>query len=163
MIQIRRIEPDEVPAAKRLIYRVAHVVFNDARPLEESIACFESRGELKDMNDIQQTYFDNGGIFLVMSDEDQLIGTGAICKLEDKTCELKRLWLLNEYHGKGLGYRMMQELLSFAREKGYERIRLETDPVYQERAVEFYKRLGFYEVPIPNATDDEDILMEMIL
>ncbi|MCI0554028.1 MAG: GNAT family N-acetyltransferase [Anaerolineae bacterium] len=161
MIQIRRIEPDEVPAAKRLIYRVAHVVFNDARPLEESMAYGESNGWLKDMNDIQQTYFDNDGIFLVMTDDDQLIGTGAIRKLEDKICELKRLWLLTEYHNKGLGYRMMQELLSFAREKGYERIRLETDAVNQKRAVEFYKRLGFYE--IPNATDDEDILMELPL
>lgn len=163
MFQIRRIEPDEVPAAKRLIYRVAHVVFNDARPLEESIAYFESRGQLEDMDDIQEAYFDNDGLFLVMTDNHQLIGTGAIRKHEDKICELKRLWLLPEYHNKGLGYRMMQELLSFAKEKGYERIRLETDPIHQKRAVEFYKRLGFYEIPILNATDNEDILMEMSL
>ena len=163
MIRIRRIEPDEALAAKQLIYGVAHVIFNDSGSLEESIAYHESRGELKDMDDIQHKYFDNDGIFLVMTNDDQLIGTGAIRKFADNICELKRLWLLNEYHGKGLGYRMMQELLLFAREKGYERIRLETDPVYQKRAVEFYKRLGFYEVPIPNATDDEDILMEMSL
>lgn len=163
MIEIRRIKPEEVTVAKRVIYSVAHEIFNDARPLEESIAYGESKGWLKDMNDIQQTYFDNGGIFLVMTDEDQLIGTGAIRKLEDKICELKRLWLLTEYHRKGLGYRIMQELLSFAKEKGYERIRLETDPVYQKRAVQFYKRLGFYEIPVPNATDDEDILMELYL
>ena len=163
MIKIRRIEPDEAPAAKQLIYRVAHIIFNDSGPLEESIAYHESRGELQDIDNIQNKYFDNDGIFLVMTDDDQLIGTGAIRKLEDRACELKRLWLLSEYHGKGLGYQMMQELLSFAREKGYERIRLETDPVYQKRAVEFYKRLGFFEVPIPNATEDEDILMEMPL
>ncbi len=163
MIQIRRIKPDEWLVAKQLIYRVAHAVFNDARVLEESIAYGESHGWLKDMDNIQEAYFDNAGIFLVMTNEDQIISTGAIRKFEDNICELKRLWLLPEYHGKGLGYRMMQELLSFAREKGYERIRLETDPVYQKRAVEFYKRLGFYEIPIPDATDDEDILMEMSL
>lgn len=163
MITIRRIEPDEWTTAKQLIYRVAHAIFNDARPLQESMAYGESNGWLKDMNDIQQTYFNSDGIFLVMADENQLIGTGAIRKFEDKICELKRLWLLPDYHGKGLGNRMMQELLLFAREKGYERIRLETDPVYQKRAVEFYKRLGFYEVPIPNAAEDEDILMEMSL
>ena len=163
MITIRRIEPDEWTIAKQLIYRVAHKIFNDARPLEESIAYGESNGWLKDMNDIQHIYFDNDGIFLVITQENQLIGTGAIRKFENKICELKRLWLLPDYHGKGLGYRMTQELLLFAREKGYERIRLETDPIYQKRAVEFYKRLGFYEVPIPNATDDEDILMEMYL
>ena len=163
MITIRRIERGEWAIAKQLIYRVAHKIFNDARPLEDSMAYGESNGWLKDMNDIQQTYFNNDGIFLVMTDENQLICTGAIRKFEDKICELKRLWLLPDYHGKGLGYRMMQELLVFARETGYERIRLETDPVYQKRAVKFYKQLGFYEVPIPNATEDEDILMEMSL
>jgi putative acetyltransferase len=163
MITIRRIERDEWAIAKQLIYRVAHTIFNDARPLEESMAYGESNGWLEDMNDIQQNYFDNEGTFLVMTDNDQVIGTGAIRKFEDKICELKRLWLLPDYQGKGLGYQMIQELLSFARQKGYERIRLETDPVYQKQAVEFYKRLGFYEVPIPNATEDEDILMEMSL
>jgi putative acetyltransferase len=163
MINIRRIKPNEATAAKRVIYRVAHIIFNDSGSLEESITYHESRSELKDMDDIQRNYFDNGGIFLVMTDDDQLIGTGAVRKLEDKICELKRLWLLTEYHSRGLGYRMMQELLLFAREKGYERIRLETDPVYQKRAVEFYKRLGFYEIPISNATPDEDILMELSL
>jgi len=163
MIKIRPIEPDEAPPAKQLIYRVAHLIFNSQGPLEESIAYHESRGELKDMDHIQQTYFENNGIFLVMMDDDQLIGTGAIRKLENNICELKRLWLLPEYHGKGLGYRMMQELLSIARQKGYEHMRLETDPVYQKRAVEFYKRLGFSEIPIANATDDEDILMELRL
>jgi len=98
-----------------------------------------------------------------MTDEEEIIGTGTIRKLKSNICELKRLWLLPQYHGKGLGYRMMQELLSFARERGYERVRLETDPVYQKRAVEFYKRLGFNEIPISNATDDEDILMELAL
>lgn len=163
MINIRRIKPDEATAAKRVIYRVAHAVFNDARTLEESMNYGESNGWLKDMNDIQQTYFDNGGIFLVMTDENQLIGTGAIRKFEKKICELKRLWLLTEYHGKGLGYQMMQELLLFAREMGYKRIRLETDAVFQKRAVQFYKQIGFYEIPIPNATPDEDILMELSL
>src|SRR5687767_6972374 len=163
MITIRRIRPDESMAAKRVIYRVAHEIFNDSLPLEESIMFHEERGELKDMDNIQQNYFNKEGIFLVTLHEQEIIGTGAIRNFEDKTCELKRLWVLTEYHGRGLGYRMIQELLAFARTKGYERIRLETDPVYQKRAVEFYKRLGFQEVPIANATEDEDILLEMSL
>lgn len=163
MIEIRRIKPDEWPIAKRLVYRVAHVIFDESRPLEEMIAHFDSRGTLDDMHDIQKNYFENGGIFLVTTKNGEIIGTGAIRKLEDYICELKRLWLLNEHHGQGLGYRMMQELLSFARAHGYKRMRLETDAVAQSRAVEFYKRLGFYEIPIPNATPDEDIMMEMEL
>ncbi len=165
MIQIRRIRfaPDEWAAAKRLIYRVAYDVFKETRPLEEMIAYYDARNTLDDLRDIQKNYFENGGIFLVMLDDEKIICTGAVRRLEDETCELKRLWLLTEYHGQGLGYRMLQELLSFSREKGYKRIRLETDAVAQSRAVEFYKRIGFHEIPIPNASPDEDILMEMQL
>ena len=161
MITIRRIEPDEVSFAKTLIYRVAQRVFQDTRPLEESIAYYESQGTLNDMDDIQQTYFENDGIFLVLADEDQIIGTGAIRKLDAEICELKRLWLLFEYHGQGLGYRMIQELFTFARAKGYQRVRLETDRDHQNRAYDFYKRLGFYE--IPPYSDENELAMEMAL
>jgi putative acetyltransferase len=162
MIEIRRVKPDEGLAAKRVIYRVAHDIFHDPRSLEESIAYHESRGELRDMDDIQRNYFENGGIFLVMLDDNHFIGTGAIRQLEDDICELKRLWLLSQYHGTGLGYRMIQELFSFAREKGYKRIWLQTDAVQQSRALELYRRLGFYE--IPRYTDrTDDIAMEMSL
>src|SRR5688572_1705737 len=147
MIKIRTIQPDEVPVAKQLIYRVAHKLFKDTRALKASIAFYESRGQFHDMDDIQQSYLENDGIFLVLTDNDQIIGTGAIRRIDDETCELKRLWLLFEYHGKGLGYRMIQELFAFAREKGYQRVRLETDPNYQSRALNLYKRLGFYEIP----------------
>jgi len=162
MIEIRRVKPNEASAAKRVIYRVAHEIFNDPRSLEESIAYHESRAELKDMDDIQRNYFDNGGIFLIMLDDGQPVGTGAIRKLKDDICELKRLWLLTDYHGRGLGYRMLQELFSFAREKGYRRIWLQTDALYQARALDFYRRIGFYE--IPRYTDrTDDIAMEMPL
>jgi putative acetyltransferase len=162
MIKIRPIAPQEIPDAKELIYRVAHKVFRDTRPLRKSIVYYESKGELRDMDDLAQTYFDNKGIFLVMTDENQVIGTGAIRRLDDATCELKRVWLLFEYHGKGLGYRMIQELLAFARETGYRRIRLETDREGQRRAYDLYKRLGFYEIPRYSDNAD-DAAMEKVL
>jgi putative acetyltransferase len=162
MIKIRQISPEEVAFAKQLIYRVAHQVFNDTRPLEESISFYESRSLLQDMDEVQQTYFDNNGIFLVLTDDDQIIGTGAICKIDNEICELKRVWLLFEYHGQGLGYRMIQELFAFARKKGYQRVRLETDRDSQSRAFDLYKRLGFYEIPRYSDHKDETA-MEMML
>lgn len=162
MIHIRRIELHEITFAKELIYRVAHQVFQDTRPLEESIAYYESKGELQDMDRLEQTYFENKGIFLVMTDENRIIGTGAIRRLDSSTCELKRVWLLFAYHGKGLGFRMIQALLAFARETGYRRIRLETDRNGQRRAYDLYKRLGFYEIPRYSDNAD-DVAMEMLL
>jgi putative acetyltransferase len=162
MIEIRRIKPTEWLIAKQLIYRVAHTIFNDPRPLEESIAFYESKHELLDMDDIQKSYFEKGGIFLVTTENNQIICTGAIRQLEGDICELKRLWLLTEYHGQGLGYRMLQACLAFAREKGYKRIRLETERIAQNRALELYKRLGFYEIQSYTDRGDE-VAMEMML
>lgn len=162
MIQIRPLQVQDIQAAKRVIYRVAHHLFRDPRPLEESMADLEAQGRLRDMENFQHAYFENGGIFLVVRDEEQVIGTGAIRKIDDEICELKRFWLLFEYHGRGLGYLMMQELLAFARQKGYTRIRLETDRNEQSRAYNFYKRLGFYDIPRYGDHED-DVAMEMRL
>jgi putative acetyltransferase len=162
MYTIRRIKTDEVTAARHLIYSVAHEVFKDMRPLEESMAYYDSKGVLDDMDDIQKEYFDARGIFLVMVDGDRIIGTGAVKKLDADICELKRLWFLKEYRGKGLGYRMIQELLAFARRQGYQRMRLETDSDAQSQAMKFYERLGFYEIPRYSQHEDETAL-ELIL
>ena len=162
MITIRPIKPNEVSIAKKLIYRVAHQVFQDTRPLEESIAYYEAQGQLHDLDDFQKSYSKNDGIFLVMTDDEQMIATGAVRKIDPETCELKRLWLFPEYHGQGLGYRMMRELLTFARERNYQRMRLETDRDHQKRAFDFYRRLGFYEIP-RYSDNEEDVAMEIVL
>jgi ribosomal protein S18 acetylase RimI-like enzyme len=57
---------------------------------------------------------------------------------------------------------MIQELLAFARSKGYLRIRLETDRHDQSRAYNLYKRMGFYEIP-RYSDNEEDAAMEMML
>jgi putative acetyltransferase len=158
MIEIRPITPDEWMDAKRVVYRVAHIIFGRGRPLEEFIAYHESIHELKDMDDIQKGYFENGGTFLGMFKDGEMICTGALRRINDETCELKRLWLLDEYHGQGLGYRMLQELLTIAKDMGYRHVWLETDPVAQSRALEFYKQAGFRERPSYSDRGDEQAL-----
>jgi len=162
MINIRTIRSHEIPDAKLVIFKVAFEIFREAGTLEESIARYSAQGKLSEMDDMQKNYFDNGGTFLVTTDDDRIIGTGAIRFLEEGVCELKRLWLLTEYHGRGHGLRMMQELISFAKQRGYKTMRLETDRIVQSRAVEFYKRLGFYEIP-RFGDDPDDMGMEKIL
>jgi len=162
MIEIRPIQQYEVPEAKRVIFSVAHELFKEAGSLEESIALYTGQGKLGEMDDVQKNYFENGGIFLVTVADGRVVGTGAIRYLEEGVCELKRMWLSFEYHGQGLGYRMIQELLNIARQKGYKVIRLLTDPIVQHNAVKFYKHIGFYEIP-SFSDDPDDMGMEMIL
>ena len=163
MIEIRAIKKHEIQEAKLVIFTVAYEVFKEASSLEESIAKYSAQGKLSEMDDVQKNYFDNGGTFLVTVDENRIVGTGAIRYLEKGICELKRMWLLTEYHGQGHGYRMIQKLFSIARSKGYKFMRLETDKVVQTRAIAFYTKLGFYEIPRYKGDDPEDMAMEIIL
>lgn len=161
MITIRPIKPDEIPAAKRVLLTVAYNIFGFDGTLEESIRHFEAAGRLKDMDEVQSHYFGNHGTFLVALNGEQVIGSGALRKLDDETAELKRMWLLEAYHGQGIGYRLLSQLVDFAIQHRYVRIRLQTSPE-QVRALNFYRKFGFYEIPSYN-DDLDEISMELKL
>lgn len=165
MPQIVPMRPELTGEAKRMIYSVAHELFHEQDTLEESIALYESQWTLRDVDDFQHAYNENGGVFLATMDGERLVGTGALKRLEDGVGELKRLWLLPEYQGQGLGYAMMQRLLEAARAQGYTRVRLETSAVYQTRAYAFYKRVGFYDIPGfgEDAEDPDNAFLEMLV
>jgi putative acetyltransferase len=162
MPQILPLHACQIDEARRVIYAAAHDLFHDRDTLEEAMAYYRSVWPLRDLDDFPQAYLENGGTFLVMWEDGRMIGTGALRRLEEGAGEIKRLWLLPEYQGRGLGYRMMLQLIAVAREKGYTRLRLETSPAYQPRAFAFYRRLGFYEIP-RYGDDPDDVGMEMVL
>lgn len=95
------------------------------------------------MDNISSMYREPSGTFLVLLDGKRVVGTGAIRRLDEQTCELKRMWFLPAWRGKGHGARMSEALLQFARSAGYKRVRLDTTPVLAV-ANRLYQRLGFY-------------------
>jgi putative acetyltransferase len=149
MITIRPIREEDIPAAKRVILSVAYNIFGFDGTLEDNLRHFLAAGKLKDMDDLQANYFKAVGTFLVALNGEQVIGSGALRRLDAETAELKRMWLLEAYHGQGIGYRLITNLIEFARDKGYTRIRLQTSPL-QVRALAFYRMVGFYEIPCYN-------------
>ena len=161
MISIRPIKPDEIPAARHVILSVAYKIYGWEGTLEDSIRHFESIGEFRDMDEVESHYFGNDGLFLAVSDGDTIIGSGAVRKLSNEICELKRMWLLEAYHGRGIGYQVFAQLLEFARGKGYWFMRLQTGPE-QTRAIGFYRKLGFYDIPCYNEKPRE-LSMELKL
>jgi len=161
MITIRPIKPEDISAAKRVMLSVAYNIFGFDGTLEDSIRHFEAVGRFKDMDEVQSHYFDNKGMFLVALDGEQVIGSGALRRLDDETAELKRMWLLEAYHGQSIGYRLISQLIDFASISGYEHIRLQTSHE-QIRALNFYRKVGFYEIPSYN-DDLDEISMELSL
>ena len=115
------------------------------------------------MHDIQRDYLEQGGDFLAAVAEGRIVGTGAFRRDETEGyCELKRIALLPEYRGQGLGYALVKELIARAQTLGYAKIVLWTNRLKLARAVAFYAQIGFVEVPHADA-DPEDIWMELAL
>ncbi len=159
MIKIRPIRAHEIQPAKHVILKVAYGIFGWDGTLEESIQYFESSGQLSDMDNFQEEYSERDGLFLAVLEDETVIGSGAIRKLDEDTAELKRVWLLEKYHGQGVGFRIVQQLLEFAHQKGYQRVRLQTHP-QQTRALDFYRKVGFHEIPCYN-DDTSEVSMEI--
>jgi len=157
---IRPILAEEAAEAKHLIYTVAHTLMEPQMTLEEVTAQWDAWGVFCDLDDVQKSYFENGGVFLVAVNSGQIVGTGAFHHYAEGVCELRRIALLPEYQGRGLGYAMMTKLLHRARSMGYNKMCLWTNRYKLSRAVDFYHRLGFVDVPHEGA-DEEELWMEM--
>lgn len=74
------------------------------------------------------------------------VGGGAIRKYDDKSTELKRVFVRPEYQGQGVGTRLVSLLAEWAVELGYKRIILETGELLAE-SCSVYKKLGFQVIP----------------
>ena len=159
MVEIKPIEGHLISDAKKVILTIGRQLYQWEETIEELEERFDQQGELSDIDHFQSYYFANSGLFLVVIDDNQVVGTGAVRRIDQNVCELKRLWLLEPYQGKGIGYQVLQELIKFAQAKGYKKILLETDQE-QARAIRFYRKTGFQ--PTEKYNDrNSDVYMEM--
>ena len=76
-------------------------------------------------------------------------GCVALRRMDSENCEMKRLFVRSEHRGKGIGGRLVQQIIDDARAIGYKRMLLDTLP-FLERAISMYRNLGFREIPIYN-------------
>jgi putative acetyltransferase len=141
VIEIKPIQAHQVEDVKHVIFTVCYEIWQVS---DEEIRRYDT---MSDIDDVRSHYLDNKGTFLVITDDGKVVGCGAIRNLSDDICELKRMWLLKEYRGRGLGIKLAQMLLNFAKNTGYKKVRLDTlDTQKQAAALKLYKRLGFYAI-----------------
>jgi len=101
--------------------------------------------------------------FWCLFDNEKLIGTVAIRPLKEKQCELKSLYLYEEYHGHKLGYKMFGIAIDAARQAGYEKMYLDTISASSKRAIKLYKRAGFTYTERYNDNPVTDVFMVLKL
>lgn len=86
----------------------------------------------------------DGDLWLARADG-EAAGCVAIRRIDSTTCEMKRLFVLPRFQGRGLGAALIDATLSGARALGYQRMLLDTHP-WMRAAQALYARAGFEEI-----------------
>ena len=92
------------------------------------------------------------GDFLVVVHEGRLAGCGGLKRLDERACEIKRMYIRPEVRGNGLSTRLLEALEERARELGYSIARLDTAD-RQPAAVPLYEGAGYRRIPPYNDND----------
>ena len=96
-----------------------------------------------DMRDIEASYLGRGGSFTVLIDTaGEILGSVGLYPVNQRTCELRKMYLAPGARGRGLGKRLLEHALAEAKRLGFSRIELETSSVLKE-AIGLYLRYGF--------------------
>ncbi len=82
------------------------------------------------------------GAFLVATVDGEVVGCGAVRRLDDTDAEIKRMYVTPSSRGRGTGRALLAALEGEARSLGATRLVLETGERLCE-AVELYERAGF--------------------
>jgi len=99
----------------------------------------------KELADLPGEYAKPGGRLLLLYNDNEPAGCVALRQESDKISEMKRLYVMPKYRGKGFGRKLAIEVIRQAKEIGYERMKLDTVPSMKE-AIKLYRELGFMEV-----------------
>src|SRR5579875_454368 len=86
-----------------------------------------------------------GGTFLVGVRDGDPVCCGGVKRLDDRACEIKRMYVAPQARGQGVARQLLGALEASARELGYRVARLDTGPD-QPHARALYESAGYVEI-----------------
>ncbi|MBL0143539.1 MAG: GNAT family N-acetyltransferase [Betaproteobacteria bacterium] len=111
----------------------------------------EPFGTDADLMDLDAHYFSRGGMFDVAIDGNgRIVACCGLKPMAGGALELRKMYAQRDFRGKGLGRRLLERSLAFARATGSARVELETASVLKE-AIALYESASF--VPRPGKLD----------
>ena len=121
-----------------------------------------------DMKHLEQFTPPTGRLLMVV-DGDHIVGTGRLRPIAPGAAEIKRMYVLPQARGRGLGRQLLSQLIEVARHEGYREVRLDTHPSVNPSAFELYCAAGFEpmgpypESEIPDEWRDRWVFMRLQL
>ena len=106
---------------------------------------FDPVGFAAELDGLPGEFASPKGELLVAEDEGTIVGCVALRPLSDDTCEMKRMFVSADCHGKGVGVMLGQAIVQAAKDLGYRTMFLDTGPK-QIEAQALYHKLGFHDV-----------------
>lgn len=98
----------------------------------------------KELQTIHQVYSPPKGCIILAKQNEQILGCVALKPIAEGICEMKRLYVRPEARGEGLGRKLVEELIRFAKESSYKSMKLDTVSKLKE-AIALYRSMGFIE------------------
>lgn len=113
--------------------------------LERHLAFARSNSPPRDVHALDHDGLADPAVtFYALREKGELLAVGALRRLDDRHCEIKSMHTAQEARGRGLGRVMAEHLLAMARERGFERVSLETGTMEAfAPARALYASLGF--------------------
>jgi ribosomal protein S18 acetylase RimI-like enzyme len=123
----------------------ARAIFREYEAWFGLALCFQNFDE--EVANLPGKYAAPAGRLLLAFADEKLAGSIALRKLEDGVCEMKRLFVKDEFRGRRIGIALIEKLIAEAQKIGYEKMRLDTYPPKMAKAVKLYESYGFREIP----------------
>jgi len=98
-----------------------------------------------ELTELPGEYAPPKGQILLAREDDWPIGCVALREFQENVCEMKRLYVRDEFKGKGIGKTLIVRLIDEARHLGYRKMVLDTLP-YMKQAIHLYQAFGFKEI-----------------
>jgi GNAT superfamily N-acetyltransferase len=136
MQSIQATTPDQIDLARQL--------FREYESWLGLSLCFQNFE--KELAELPGAYAEPDGRLLLAYYNGELAGCVALRKFDERTCEMKRLFVRDTFRGQGIGRFLIETIIRDAKEIGYERILLDTLPPRMNDAIALYRSIGFKEI-----------------
>lgn len=138
-------DPRQMQEVKEIVWE--YFCWGNSISVEKHGFDFDISQMLVDFLESCALYIPPQGQLYLLRSGDVPVGTGGFKRISETACELKRMYVKNDYRKNGLGSKLLQQLIEDARDCGYHEMQLESAK-YMKEANNLYTRFGFQEVPI---------------